>query len=127
MLDRDALNAMLASIGAVDIVFVMYDMPLSFRENAPCMIESDMVDCETALRLPMMFGVSTSRRNPVFSAQELGAQHRAIFVPDMDRSLEGIAKSVMIPALAAQNKTYELHRSMTAFRDSKKSLRWYAL
>ena len=73
---------------------------------------------------PLMFGVSTSRRNPVFSAQELGAQHRAIFVPDMDRSPEGIAKSVMIPALAAQNKTYELHRSMTALRDSKKSLRW---
>ena len=54
---------------------------------------------------PVMFGVSTSRRNPVFSAQELGAQHRAIFVPDMARSLVGIAKSVMIPALAAQEST----------------------
>lgn len=56
MLDRDALNAMFASVGAGDAVFVMYEMPLSFRENAPCMIVSVMVDCATALRLPMMFG-----------------------------------------------------------------------
>lgn len=54
---------------------------------------------------PEMFGVSTSRRNPVFWAQEYGAQHRAIFVPDMARSPAGIAKSVIIPALAAQKST----------------------
>lgn len=47
---------MFASIGVVDVVFVMYDMPLSFIENAPCMIVSIIVDCATALRLPMMFG-----------------------------------------------------------------------
>ena len=74
--------------------------------NAP---KGDSIDTRppesTTPKTPQMFGVSTSRRNPVFWAQEYGAQHRAIFVPDMARSPAGIAKSVIIPALAAQKST----------------------
>ena len=74
--------------------------------NAPC----ELLCQKTGVsppdpKPPVMFGVSTSLRNPVFWAQEYGAQHRAIFVPDMARSPAGIAKSVIIPALAAQKST----------------------